>query len=275
MHSFFHRRHVRGEAKTWGRVSLIGVIVLLLPVTAQGLTRTASCFTVGQAYDEPLTREALVDLTNTARTEEGLSALRANRQLDAIAEERARDMVEGQYFGHVSPTGDRVALVAARIGYKYSIIAENLATGAFRTNLEVIEAWLHSPGHRKNILFPQLKEIGTSVVRGRMNGMETWVIVQVFGIRSMQPSLASFSANRVRSDDFQTETVGARLRTAHQELDAEREAIERDRRAVIYDPMRKQEINARINAYNGKADRYNQSLAKMKEIITAQYLTDR
>ncbi|MEN6422700.1 MAG: hypothetical protein ABFD76_12230, partial [Smithella sp.] len=53
---------------------------------------------------ESLTRETVIALTNKARVENGIAPLTENQLLNRIAEARARDMLEKQYFAHVSPT---------------------------------------------------------------------------------------------------------------------------------------------------------------------------
>ena len=56
--------------------------------------------------------------------------------------------------------------------YRYSAIAENVAQGQ-KNPSQVVNAWMKSPGHRKNILSPKYTEIGV----GYSNNYWT----QVFG----------------------------------------------------------------------------------------------
>lgn len=52
---------------------------------------------------------------------------------------------------------------AARAGAKFSMIAENIAVGP---NPETIhDGWMHSPGHRKNILDPDITAVGIAATR--------------------------------------------------------------------------------------------------------------
>lgn len=218
---------------------------------------------------EPLSREAVIGLTNDARTTEGLTVLDENPLLDAIAEARAKDMLEKQYFAHVSPTGDRAARIARKVGYRYRLIAENIASGIFFTNKRLLDAWMQSPGHRSNILSPRVRELGVSVVEGRMNGAKVWVCVQLFGLQSTPMSERPIvSARREPSGETEmreaaTEDLRERLERARRELDAERGSIERDLGIPAGDPGRNRDLNMRIGAYNAKADQYNRSLAEM------------
>jgi len=52
---------------------------------------------------------------------------------------------------------------AAEAGAKFSLIAENIAVGP---NLETIhDGWMHSPGHRKNILNADVTAVGIATAR--------------------------------------------------------------------------------------------------------------
>ena len=104
--------------------------------------------------------------------------------LNAIAESKARDMLEKQYFDHVSPAGEQVSDMAQKIGYRYRIISENIGMGNFLTNQKVIDGWMQSPGHRKNILSSEVEEMGAAIVKGNINGRKAWISVQIFGLQS-------------------------------------------------------------------------------------------
>ncbi len=53
---------------------------------------------------------------------------------------------------------------AAQAGAKFSLIAENIAVGP---NAESIhDGWMHSPGHRKNILNGEISAVGIAAMRG-------------------------------------------------------------------------------------------------------------
>jgi len=132
----------------------------------------------------PITKEAIVRLTNEVRSANGLEELNENRLLDSVAEERARDMLKKAYFGHVSPTGQRASDVALRTGYEYRIIAENIAQGLFPTNQRLIDRWMQSPGHRRNIFSPGIRDIGVAIVEGALNGEVRLLVVQLFGLQS-------------------------------------------------------------------------------------------
>lgn len=249
--------------------AIIGLSLLILAGTGSAWAGVG-----GPRPQEPLSKDAIINLTNEARATEGLTVLEENSLLDAIAEARAKDILDKQYFGHVSPTGEAASHVAQKVGYRYRMIAENLAAGAFSTNSKIVECWMQSPGHRKNILSSQMREMGASVVKGRFNGAETWVSVQIFGLRSPvygRPFNPSYQeqADGVKGD----EDTAEKLRRMKRELDAEREFIGH-LRAASYEPRRTEDINIRIRAYNAKADQYNRVLAETKATRVAMNLQD-
>lgn len=222
----------------------------------------------GSRCREPLSGEAIVSLTNDARATEGLAELEESPLLNAIAEARAHDMLEKQYFAHISPTGEGAAVIARKVGYRYRVIAENIASGVFFTNRKVLEAWMQSPGHRRNILSSRVRELGVSVVKGRMNGADVAVCVQLFGLQSTPAAervlLSSFRerSGATGAGEAASESPGERLWSAKRELDVEKESIERDVKVLSGDPARNEYLNSRIRAYNEKADRYNRYLAE-------------
>ena len=72
-------------------------------------------------------------------------------------------MVRHHYFEH----GD----FAGRIhhaGYHGYTLGENIAWGSLRysTPESIVRMWMHSPGHRANILRPQFRDIGIGIARG-------------------------------------------------------------------------------------------------------------
>lgn len=113
-------------------------------------------------------------LTNQERSKYGLRPLSWNSQLRAAAINHSIDMARMQRMSHTGSNGSDVSARVKAQRYSYSMIAENVAAGQ-RTPQQVVSSWMNSPGHRKNILNPNLTEIGI----GHTNGYWT----QVFGKR--------------------------------------------------------------------------------------------
>lgn len=100
---------------------------------------------------------------NKARAGAGCSALTANAKLTAAAKGHAKAMAEKNFFGHASKDGSKFSTRIKRQGYSYSRVAENIAAGE-SSAAAVMQVWLGSAGHRKNILNCALTETGIAVV---------------------------------------------------------------------------------------------------------------
>ncbi|MFZ1982163.1 MAG: CAP domain-containing protein [Smithella sp.] len=219
---------------------------------------------------EVLTKDAIITLTNNARAQSGLPPLKENQILDAIAESRANDMLEKQYFAHVSPTGQQVSDMAQSAGYRYEVIAENIGSGDFYTNQKIIDNWMQSPGHRRNILSAEVEDIGAAVLKGKMKGVETYITVQIFGLQSPPVSEHTCVApsksllNDIDLKKAEIETLRDQLSRLKHEIDAEKESIETDRRYAYDDNQKIEKLNERIRALDEKSRWYNRILEDEK-----------
>ncbi|BBC22928.1 CAP domain-containing protein [Pseudanabaena sp. ABRG5-3] len=101
----------------------------------------------------------LLRLTNLERKKAGLSPLKLSLRLASTAQFHAVDMANNNYFSHTGCNGSSVGDRAKANGYKYQIVAENIAAGR-STPEGTIRQWMNSSGHRANILNPQFTEIG-------------------------------------------------------------------------------------------------------------------
>ncbi|MCK9895536.1 CAP domain-containing protein [Frankia sp. AgB32] len=119
----------------------------------------------------------VVALTNAERERVGLHPLSVDPTLAAAADAHSRDMAARGFFAHTSPDGRSVSDRVVALGYRYSRVAENIAAGQTSAE-EVVTGWMNSPGHRANILIPQLRQIGVGYATGGEFGTY-WT--QVFG----------------------------------------------------------------------------------------------
>ncbi len=127
-----------------------------------------------------ITKDALIQFSNSARQSLKLPPLKENSTLNQVAYWKAVDMLAKDYFSHQTPEGNWVWDWLKKVGYNYKLAGENLAIG-FLDSEEVHQAWLNSPSHRSNILNPKYQEIGIAVLKGEFEGSETTVVVQLFG----------------------------------------------------------------------------------------------
>ncbi len=96
----------------------------------------------------------VIRLVNIERAKEGLRPVVANKSLRSSAALRAVEIVES--FSHTRPNGKKWATA---INVNYVCAGENIAAGQ-RTPERVVQAWMESEGHRKNIMNPKYSEIG-------------------------------------------------------------------------------------------------------------------
>jgi uncharacterized protein YkwD len=104
----------------------------------------------------------LVDLINTERVNDGLSALNHNDLLASAAQFHSLDMACQNYFSHTGSDGSSPFDRISWAGYSYSTAAENLfaGSGSYDTPMQAFDAWMNSSGHRDNMLNPDYTEIG-------------------------------------------------------------------------------------------------------------------
>lgn len=101
------------------------------------------------------------DLTNSYRVSNGLKPFEYCETASTASRLHSLDMANLKYFSHTSLSGtepwDRMALQ----GIRYSSAGENLAMGQ-QNAADVVEAWINSSGHRKNLL-GDFKALGVGI----------------------------------------------------------------------------------------------------------------
>jgi uncharacterized YkwD family protein len=107
--------------------------------------------------------QKVVDLTNQERAKNGLPALQVDTALSKVAREKSLDMQRNNYFSHTSPTYGSPFDMMKKFGITYKAAGENIAKGQ-RSPEEVVNAWMNSEGHRKNILSSNFTHIGVGHV---------------------------------------------------------------------------------------------------------------
>lgn len=109
------------------------------------------------------TEDQLLAAVNKARAGAGCAALTVNAKLVAAAKGHARAMAEQNFFGHASKNGAKFSSRIKAQGYSYSKVAENIGAGQSSV-AGIMESWIGSAEHRKNILDCALSETGIAVV---------------------------------------------------------------------------------------------------------------
>jgi uncharacterized protein YkwD len=82
--------------------------------------------------------------------------------LEKTAYLHSKDMSDNKYFSHNALSGTDPGQRIKTQGYTWKTYGENIfmATGFQPSETQVLMAWQESPGHCKNLMSPQFKEMG-------------------------------------------------------------------------------------------------------------------
>ena len=105
------------------------------------------------AIQPELFPQQVLDLVNKERVKVGARHLCLSSELQSAAMLRAREIT--QVMSHTRPNGKSCVTVLKSPGGA----GENIA-GGNETPEEVVECWMNSPGHRRNILHPRFNKLG-------------------------------------------------------------------------------------------------------------------
>ncbi len=119
-------------------------------------------FKVHSATEASFAQHVLT-LTNQERTSRGLNALQHDSEAELAAKVHCEDMLGRNFFDHFTPEGwspnDRLVMTG---GSGFVASGENVAFGQ-PNPAAVVKAWMDSPGHRANILYPDFTHLGVGV----------------------------------------------------------------------------------------------------------------
>ncbi|WP_244960977.1 CAP domain-containing protein [Paracoccus sanguinis] len=146
-------------------LALLGVSAA--PAAAQGVKVRLDLTTVQAtrpgaarcATTTPSDNAIAAKATSAQRKGYGLAPVKADARLAAAAAAHACDMARRGLMAHQGSTTRGPSQRVKALGYRPQITAENIAAGPFAGN-QVLSIWAQSPGHRANILLPQVREMG-------------------------------------------------------------------------------------------------------------------
>lgn len=99
----------------------------------------------------------VANIVNQYRAEAGLPPLTLSPSLCEAADIRAAELLTS--FSHTRPNGQTCFSAFDSLGIPYGYAGENIAAGQ-KTPTEVMNSWINSPGHKKNIMNPNFTKIG-------------------------------------------------------------------------------------------------------------------
>ena len=115
------------------------------------------------------------DLINKQRTNNGLSALKVDNEVQRVARIKAEDMVSNNYFSHNSPIYGSPFDMLKSFKISYNTAGENIAANS--SNSGAGTSWMNSSGHKANILNNSFNYTGIGVVNSSKYGK---IFVQIF-----------------------------------------------------------------------------------------------
>jgi uncharacterized protein YkwD len=163
-----------------GLAILVAILALAATVSPAGAqTRARGSPDLGDVT------HLIVDRTNDFRRGEGREPVGLDPKLSAAARSFAAFMARSDRYGHEAD-GRTPAQRAQEQGYAYCIILENIASlyssagfGAQELANRAMHGWRQSEGHRRNLLDPEVTEIGVAIAQSGTSG--TYYAVQLFG----------------------------------------------------------------------------------------------
>jgi len=103
-----------------------------------------------------------------------VSAIRWSTALAQAAQRHSQDMVDHNFFDHTGSDGSNAGQRISAAGYRWSSWGENIAAGQSSAEA-VVQAWMNSEGHCRNIMNARFVDMGLACVRPNGGtGRLTW-----------------------------------------------------------------------------------------------------
>jgi uncharacterized protein YkwD len=117
--------------------------------------------------------EDMAEMISQYRHAHGLSTVKTDPQLTAVAERQAKAMAAAGIMDH-----DVAGSFTSRIsGVRTGVAAENIAAGS-KTWEQTLHMWQTSPGHNANLLLSKADIVGVAVARNEQTRYKTyWAMV--------------------------------------------------------------------------------------------------
>jgi hypothetical protein len=148
------------------RVFARGVFAIAaLAWVACGSTQLSSQAPDGSSGNLQAEARQILALANQARIQAGVGRLDWDPALAAAALVHCERMAEEGPIAHQYSGEADLTTRTAEAGAHFSVIEENVAVGPSADAIH--EEWMHSPGHRANLLSPDVDRVGVAVVAAR------------------------------------------------------------------------------------------------------------
>ncbi len=149
-----------------------------------------------------LSSARVIDGINEARAAEGLPPLTENRALTSSAKLKIAELMKKGALVHTSSPAGSAWPVLVQGGYTYIHAGENLAVN-IESEQEIVDEWIDSPLHKKNMVDPRFTDVGVAIGQGFYKGRKSYYGVAYFGEPKAKPIRppVSISFNSRHSDE--------------------------------------------------------------------------
>jgi hypothetical protein len=157
--------------------------------------------------------EDMAEMVSRYRREHGLSSVKIDPQLTAIAERQAKAMAASGIMDHSVAGSFATRISGADVGGA----AENIAAGT-HSWADTFRMWQKSPGHNANLLRSRADRVGFAVARNEQTRYKTfWAMVIAEGEPSKKERQAAARekavAARTKTDAARGKTIAAGEKT--------------------------------------------------------------
>ena len=132
----------------------------------------------GGGRDVESVRPELIEMLNETRRGAGLPELTEHAGLREVALGHSRDMVANDYIGHQSPRSGTPADRVRTSGLQSGLVLENIGRGY--SAAEIHRGLMESPGHRANLVNPDVSHVGIGVVAQPEGARSAFIVTEVF-----------------------------------------------------------------------------------------------
>lgn len=139
--------------RRWILIAAIAILAAAAP-TLQAQSEFNTAPSVAEQF--------LLAAANQDRMARGLKPLHMDAALRQAALAHAREMAAHRDISHQFPGEPKLSERGADAGVHFSLISENVAEAPIANMIHSM--WMHSEGHRENLLDPQVDAVGISVI---------------------------------------------------------------------------------------------------------------
>ncbi len=119
----------------------------------------------GLASGQNISEQYLLAAANQERAAHGIGPLHLDVKLGVAARQHALEMVRHGNISHQFAGEADLASRAGAAGAHFSLVTENVAEA--QNSAQIHDLWMHSAGHRANLLDAKVDSIGISVIQDR------------------------------------------------------------------------------------------------------------